>query len=120
MLSHPCYFFFHFLKEGKWSPLVVGLYGNKAEKVVESGRSINHLRALKDCDGMTSPLNPLTSAVWDWIVPASSFQAVEAGRANQLIAVVAAKNNLTAHQKVPAISVTELWIPRVLAFHWLW
>lgn len=63
---------------------------------------------------------PLTSAVWDWIVPASSFQAVEARRADQLVAVLAAKNNLTAHQEVAAVSVTEVWRPGVLALHRLW
>lgn len=62
----------------------------------------------------------LTSAVWDWVVPASCLQAVEARRANQLIAVLAAKNNLTAHQKVAALSVTKFWRPGVLTLHWLW
>lgn len=63
---------------------------------------------------------PLTSAVWDWIIPASCLQAAQARRADQFIAVVAAKSNLTAHQKVAAVSVTELWRPGVLALHWLW
>lgn len=60
----------------------------------------------------------LTSAVWGRAVPASCLQALEARRANQLVATVAAKNNLTAHQKVAAVSVTELWRAGVLALHW--
>lgn len=63
---------------------------------------------------------PLTSAVWDMIIPVSRLQAVESRRADQLIAVLAAKHNLTAHQKGTAASVTELWRPRVLTLHGLW
>lgn len=52
---------------------------------------------------------PLTSAVWDRIIPLSRLQAVESRRANQLIAALTAKDNIAAHQKAAAVSVTELW-----------
>ena len=63
---------------------------------------------------------PLTSAVRDSMVPASCLQAEEAGWAHQLIAVLAAIKDLTAHQKVAAFFVTEIWSPWVLTFHWCW
>lgn len=62
----------------------------------------------------------LTSAVGQWIVPASSFQAAEARGADQLIGVHATKHNLSTHQEVTALSVTKVWRSRILAPHWCW
>lgn len=62
----------------------------------------------------------LTSAVRHWIVPVSSFQAAEAGRANQFIGSHAAKQNLSIHQEVAALSVTKVWRSGILALHWCW
>lgn len=62
----------------------------------------------------------LTAAVGHWIVPASSFQAAEAGGADQLIGVHATEHNLSTHQEVAALSVTKVWRSRIRALHWCW
>lgn len=69
---------------------------------------------------LDNDVRSLTSAVGHWIVPASSFQAAEAGRANQFIGVHAAKHNLSTHQEVAALSVTKIWRSGILALHWCW
>lgn len=61
-----------------------------------------------------------TSAVGDWIVPVSSLQTVEARIAHQLVASPTAENDLAAHEKVVALSVTEIWKAGVFTLYGLW
>lgn len=60
-----------------------------------------------------------TSAVWENTIPASCLQALDMRWANQFVTFLAAEHNLTSHQEVTAVPVTELWCPRVLTLYWL-
>lgn len=61
-----------------------------------------------------------TSAVGDRIVPVSSLQTVEARIAHQLVASPAAEHHFAAHEKVVALSATEIWKAGVFTLYGLW